>query len=333
MIIKPSFKYLTLLALPLATLTNFASTAAAFEPEGKVECIAPSDPGGGWDFTCRSVGNVMQELDLVPANVQTINMAGAGGGVAFAHTVSKRAGDDHLLVAASTATTTRLAQGQFPGLSADQVNWIGALGADYGIIAVAADSEIDDLNELMESLKEDPRSVKFAGGSAKGGWDHLKVLIAAQAADVENLPRIAYLSYNNGGEALTQVIGGHVDAFTGDITEAQGFMESGDLRVLAVLSEERLPGDMADVPTAREQGIDAIGPNWRGFYMPADVSEEAEAYWTDAMDTIYESEEWQSVMTQNGLMPFHMTAGEFEEFVLNQINEIEQLSKDIGLIQ
>jgi putative tricarboxylic transport membrane protein len=333
MIIKPSFKYLTLLALPLATLTTFASTAAAFEPEGKVECIAPSDPGGGWDFTCRSVGNVMQELDLVPANVQTINMAGAGGGVAFAHTVSKRAGDDHLLVAASTATTTRLAQGQFPGLSADQVNWIGALGADYGIIAVAADSEIDDLNELMESLKEDPRSVKFAGGSAKGGWDHLKVLIAAQAADVENLPRIAYLSYNNGGEALTQVIGGHVDAFTGDITEAQGFMESGDLRVLAVLSEERLPGDMADVPTAREQGIDAIGPNWRGFYMPADVSEEAEAYWTDAMDTIYESAEWQSVMTQNGLMPFHMTAGEFEEFVLNQINEIEQLSKDIGLIQ
>ncbi|MGY4876924.1 Bug family tripartite tricarboxylate transporter substrate binding protein [Vreelandella aquamarina] len=333
MTFKPSLKYVTLLALPLATMTTFASSAAAFEPEGKVECIAPSDPGGGWDFTCRSVGNVMQELDLVPANVQTINMAGAGGGVAFAHTVSKRAGDDHLMVAASTATTTRLAQGQFPGLSADMVNWVGALGADYGIIAVGADSEIDDLNELMDRLKEDPRSVKFAGGSAKGGWDHLKVLIAAQAADVENLPRIAYLSYNNGGEALTQVIGGHVDAFTGDITEAQGFMESGDLRVLAVLSEERLPGDLAEIPTAREQGIDALGPNWRGFYMPADVSEDAQAYWTDAMDTIYQSEEWQSVMAQNGLMPFHMTAGEFEDFVLNQIKDIEQLSKDIGLIQ
>lgn len=77
MILKPAFKYITLLALPLAAVTAFSSTAAAFEPEGKVECIAPSDPGGGWDFTCRSVGNVMQELDLVPANVQTINMAGA----------------------------------------------------------------------------------------------------------------------------------------------------------------------------------------------------------------------------------------------------------------
>ncbi|MBS9404201.1 tripartite tricarboxylate transporter substrate binding protein [Halomonas sp. TRM85114] len=319
--------------LAVAALTVSAGSAMAFEPEGKVECIAPSDPGGGWDFTCRSVGNVLQDLDLVPGNVQTINMAGAGGGVAFGHTISKRAGDDHLLVAASTATTTRLAQGQFPDMTADMVNWIGALGADYGIIAVSADSEYEDLNDVMDALKEDPRSVKFAGGSAKGGWDHLKVLIAAQDAGIENLPRIAYLSYNNGGEALTQVIGGHVEAFTGDITEAQGFMESGDLKVLAVLSEERLPGEYEDIPTAMEQGIDAVGPNWRGFYMPADISDEAKQYWTDAMDTVYASDEWKSVMKQNGLMPFHMTAGEFEQFVLDQIEDIEQLSKDIGLIQ
>ncbi|WP_372610960.1 Bug family tripartite tricarboxylate transporter substrate binding protein [Halomonas sp.] len=328
MITRTPLKLIVVAAFTLGT-----GSAMAFEPQGKVECIAPSDPGGGWDFTCRSVGNVLQDLDLVSGNVQTINMAGAGGGVAYSHTVSKRSGDDHLLVAASTATTTRLAQGQFPGMTADMVNWIGALGADYGIIAVTEDSEIQDLNALMDALKEDPRSVKFAGGSAKGGWDHLKVLIAADAAGVENLPRIAYLSYNNGGEALTQVIGGHVDAFTGDISEAQGFMESGDLRVLAVLSEERLPGDLSEIPTAREQGIDALGPNWRGFYMPADISDDAKAYWTEAMDTIYASEEWQSVMTQNGLMPFHMTAGEFEDFVLNQIVDIEQLSKDIGLIQ
>ncbi|OHY97838.1 tripartite tricarboxylate transporter substrate-binding protein, partial [Salinicola sp. MIT1003] len=270
-----------------AALALTASGAMAFEPAGKVECIAPSDPGGGWDFTCRSVGNVLEELELVPASVQTINMAGAGGGVAFAHTVSKRKGDDQLLVAASTATTTRLAQGQFPGMNVDMVNWIGAVGADYGVIAVSKDSPYHDLNELMDAMKEDPRSVKFAGGSANGGWDHLKVLIAAKAAGVENLPRIPYLSYNNGGEAMTQVIGGHVDAFTGDITETQGFLESGDLRVLAVLSDERLPGDLSNIPTAKEQGIDAVGPNWRGFYMPADIDEDAKQYWVDAVDKLY----------------------------------------------
>lgn len=319
--------------LAAATLTLGASVAMAFEPSGKVECIAPSDPGGGWDFTCRSVGNVLEQLDLVPRSVQTINMAGAGGGVAYAHTVSKRAGDEQLLVAASTATTTRLAQGQFQGLDADMVNWIGALGADYGVIAVSKDSKYQDLPALMNALKEDPRSVKFAGGSAKGGWDHLKVLIAAKEAGVENLPRIPYLSYNNGGEAMTQVVGGHIDAFTGDITEAQGFMESGDLRVLAVLSDERLPGEFSDLPTAKEQGIDAVGPNWRGFYMPADISDDAKQYWIDAMDTVYQSDEWKQTMKQNGLMPFHMSAAEFEEFVKGQIDDIESLSKEIGLIK
>ncbi|SOC55875.1 putative tricarboxylic transport membrane protein [Chromohalobacter canadensis] len=328
MALKTPLKLVMAAALALGT-----SSAMAFEPEGKVECIAPSDPGGGWDFTCRSVGNVMEELDLVPGSVQTLNMAGAGGGVAYAHTVSKRAGDDQLLVAASTATTTRLAQGQFQGLDADMVNWVGALGADYGVIAVSKDSPYQNLNELMDALQEDPRSVKFAGGSAKGGWDHLKVLIAAQAADVDNLPRIPYLSYNNGGEAMTQVVGGHVDAFTGDITEAQGFMESGDLRVLAVLSDERLPGEFSDIPTAKEQGIDAVGPNWRGFYMPADVSDEAKQYWIDAVDELYASDEWKKVMKSNGLMPFHVSGAEFEEFVHQQIKDIQALSKEIGLIK
>ncbi|WP_456267893.1 tripartite tricarboxylate transporter substrate-binding protein [Kushneria sp. AK178] len=316
------------LALPMA-----AQAADDYQPTGKIECIAPSDPGGGWDFTCRNVGNVLQDLDLVPGNVQTINMAGAGGGVAYAHTVSKRAGDEDLIVAASTATTSRLAQGQFQGMDADMVNWIGALGADYGVIAVSADSEYQNLNELMDALKENPRSVKFAGGSAKGGWDHLKVLMAARAAGVDSLPRIPYLYYNNGGEALTQVVGGHVDAFTGDITEAQGFMESGDLKVLAVLSEERLPGELSDIPTAREQGIDAVGPNWRGFYMPADISDEAKQYWIDAMDTVYASDQWKEIMKNNGLMPFHATGEEFETFVHDQIEEIRALSQDIGLIK
>ncbi|WP_251979032.1 Bug family tripartite tricarboxylate transporter substrate binding protein [Salinicola avicenniae] len=316
-----------------AALVATAGSAMAFEPAGKVECIAPSDPGGGWDFTCRSVGNVLESLDLVPASVQTINMAGAGGGVAFAHTVSKRSGDDQVLVAASTATTTRLAQNQFPGMDADMVNWIGAVGADYGVIAVSADSEYQNLNDLMAAMQEDPRSVKFAGGSANGGWDHLKVLIAAKAAGVENLPRIPYLSYNNGGEAMTQVIGGHVDAFTGDISETQGFLESGDLRILAVLSDERLPGEFADIPTAKEQGIDAVGPNWRGFYMPADIDDDAKQYWVDAVDELYASDEWKEVMRSNGLMPFHPEAGEFDSFVQQQIEDIHALSQEIGLIQ
>ncbi|MBE03263.1 tripartite tricarboxylate transporter substrate-binding protein [Marinobacter lutaoensis] len=311
----------------------FSMSALAWQPSGKVECLAPADPGGGWDFTCRSVGNVMQKLGLVSGSVQTINMAGAGGGVAYAHTVSKRANDSNLLVAASTATTTRLAQKQFPGMDVDMVTWVGALGADYGIIAVGKDSPYHNLKDLMAALKDNPKSVKFAGGSARGGWDHLKVLIAAKAAGVDKLPAIPYLSYNNGGEAMTQVVGGQVDAFTGDISEATGFMESGDLRVLAVLADERLPGKFGNIPTAKEQGIDAVGPNWRGFYMPKGADEEAKKYWVEAIDTLYASDEWRQVMQSNGLIPFHPPAGEFESFVRNQVRDIETLSREIGLLK
>ncbi|MGM8851878.1 Bug family tripartite tricarboxylate transporter substrate binding protein [Salinicola halophyticus] len=317
----------------LSLLPILSPLAFAYEPAAKTECIAPADPGGGWDFTCRNAANVFKDLGLVPKTMQTINMAGAGGGVAYAHTVSKRSGDEDLLVAASTSTATRLAQNQFPGMDASMVNWLGTIGADYGVIAVAKDSPYQNLDDLMKAMKEDPRAVKFAGGSANGGWDHLKVLIAAKAAGVKNLPRIPYLSYNNGGEAITQLIGGHVDAFTGDVTETQGFLKSGDMRVLAVLSDERLPGDLSDIPTAKEQGIDAIGANWRGFYMPADVSEDARDYWTNAINTLYESDEWKNVMRRSGLMPFRYSGEAFNEFVNQQIQDIQSLSKEIGLIQ
>jgi len=172
------------------------SQAQAFEQARSAECIAPANPGGGWDFTCRSVGKALVDLQYIKGNVQTVNMSGAGGGVAFAHTVSKRGKDDALIVAASTATTTRLAQGQFPGMNADQVKWVGTLGADYGVIAVSKDSPYQNLNQVMEALKGDPNAVKFAGGSATGGWDHLKVLLAAKEAKVDNLPKIKYLAFS-----------------------------------------------------------------------------------------------------------------------------------------
>ena len=320
----------------IATATfTLAAQASAFEQSRTAECIAPANPGGGWDFTCRSVGKVLADLGYISGNVQTVNMPGAGGGVAFAHTISKRDDDSALIVAASTATTTRLAQGQFVGMDQDMVRWVGALGADYGVIAVSKDSPYQTLNALMDALKADPNAVKFGGGSAAGGWDHLKVLIAGRSAGIEkaNLPKVKYLAYSGGGEAITQVVGGHIEAYTGDISEAQGFMESGDLRVLAVLSEERLPAPLDNIPTAREQNIDAVAPNWRGFYVPKNVSNEAYQWWVDTLDGVYNSDNWKAVMVQNGLMPFHKSGADFDEYVQQQVDSIREISTEIGLIK
>ena len=320
--------------LCLAAAVAIAATipAAAFEP-GNAECIAPANPGGGWDFTCRQAGKALYDTGKTKAPVQVTNMSGGGGAVAYAAVVAKRNEDDNLIVAASTATTTRLAQGQYAGFTADQVRWLGALGADYGVIAVAKDSNIQTLKELLDTVRADPTSISIAGGSAVGGWDHLKVLIAAKAAGIDNLRSIKYVAFQGGGEAVTQLLGGHVQAFTGDISETKGFMESGDVRVLAVLAAERLPGDLADIPTAREQGIDAIGANWRGFYAPGKMSDDAYAFWSDSLQAVYKSPEWRKVMTDNGLMPFGLSGAELTEFVAKQVADIKVLSQEIGLIK
>lgn len=313
-------------------VSAFAGPVSAFEPD-TTECIAPANPGGGWDFTCRQVGKTLQELGLIPGTMQVTNLAGGGGGVAFAQVVNKRNEENNLIVAASSATATRLAQGAYPGNSMEQVRWLATVGADYGIIAVARDSEIETLPELMDRIKADPASVAIAGGSAVGGWDHLKVLLAATKAGIEDVRTIKYVAFDGGGEAVTQLLAGSVQAFTGDASEAKGFVDSGDIKVIAVLSPERLEGDFASFPTAREQGIDAIGANWRGFYAPGGMSDEAYDYWVEAIGTLYDSPEWKTVMAQNGLAPLDLRGAEFQDFVAESVASITDLSRQIGLIK
>ena len=322
----------SLLAAAALALAPFAATAQDFTPENP-ECIAPANPGGGWDFTCRQVGKTMQDLDLIPSTMQVVNLSGGGGGVAYAEVVNKRNDDNDLIVAASSATATRLAQNAFPGNTMDQVRWIGSIGADYGVIAVAADSDIGTLPELMDRIKEDPTSISIGGGSAVGGWDHLKVLIAAQKSGIEDVRTVKYIAFAGGGEAVTQLLAGSLQAFTGDLSEAKGFVESGDIKVLAVLAPERLGGEFSEFPTAKEQGIDAIGANWRGFYAPGNMSDEAYNYWVDAVDTLYDTEEWKAVMETNGLAPLDLQGDEFQQFVADSVQNITDLSKEIGILQ
>ncbi len=317
--------------------TGGAIAAAVFALSGVAasaqECIAPANPGGGWDFTCRQVGKSLQDLGLIDQTMQVVNLAGGGGGVAFAEVVNKRGEDNELIVAASAATATRLAQGAYPGNTMDQVRWLAAIGADYGVIAVAADSAVNTLPELLDQIKADPASVSVAGGSAVGGWDHLKVLIAANAYGIEDVRSVKYIAFDGGGEAVTQLLAGSVQAFTGDISEAKGFVDSGDIKVIAVLAPERLPGEFADFPTAKEQGIDAIGANWRGFYAPGGMTDEAYGDWVGKIGDLYASDEWKEVMAANGLAPLDLQGADFQNFVAESVGQIQTISKEIGIIK
>ena len=259
-------------------------------------------------------------------------MAGAGGGVAFANVATERTDDADLIVAASSATTTRLAQNAFAGMTADMVRFVGAIGADPGVIVVAKDSPFKNLSEMVEAIKANPGSVAFAGGSAVGGFDHMKPLQVMKAAGFNDITKIKYIGVDGGADAITQTVGGFTQAMTGDMSEIVGFLKSGDVRALAVLTEERVPG-FEDIPTAREQGFDVVAVNWRGLYVPKNITDDQFNTWADRLAKVAASAEWQKAMTDNGLAPFTKVGGDFQGWVDGVVASTVELSKEIGVIQ
>lgn len=296
------------------------------------ECIAPANPGGGWDLTCRAVGQALVEAGIPPGPVRTVNRPGAGGGVAFAHTVGRRQGDGSVLVAASPATTLRLAQGQYGRLTETDVRWIGAIGTEYGIVAVASGSPWRTLPDLMDAWRADPAAVVSSGGSAVAGQDHMKLLLLAREAGLE--PRLVrYVPFDGGGEAMTALLGRFVHVFSGEASEVEGQLAAGNLRILAVLAGERLGGELASVPTAREQGFDVVWPTWRGFYVPGGLEEARYAAWAEDLGRLAGSEAWDRVRGTHRLREFTLTGEAFERFVYEQVEEFRELSRDLGLIR
>ena len=296
------------------------------------ECIAPANPGGGWDFTCRQIGKLLYDLKQVDQPVQVTNMAGAGGGVAYNYVVTERNDDPDLIVAASSATTTRLAQNAFAGMTADQVRFVGAIGADPGVIVVAKDSPFQTLKDLVEAIKADPGSVAFAGGSAAGGFDHMKPLQVLEAGGFTDIRKVKYIAVDGGADAITQTIGGHTQAMTGDMSETIGFLKSGDIRILAVLTDERVPG-FDNIPTAKEQGYDVVAVNWRGLYVPKGISDDQFNAWAEKLQAVADSAEWKQIMADNGLAPFTKVGADFQTWIDGVIADTTKMSKEIGVIQ
>ena len=320
-----------LLLVATAMLILPVSQSLAFEPENP-ECIAPAGPGGGWDFICRTTAKNLFQLKLIKKSMQVVNMSGGGGGVAFAHVTKERNNDNDLIVAASTSTSARLAQGIYKGSTAESVYWLATFGAEYGVLAVSKDSQYKNLKELMDDVVANPRSVAFAGGSSVGGFDHIKPMLVARKAGLKDVRQLKYVAYSGGGEAITGLLSGAVQVMSGDFSEVRGFYESGDVRILAVLAPQRLKG-FPNIPTAKEQGYDVIGANWRGLYMPKGASAEAKEFWTNAIKKMTESEAFQKDLEAKAIEPFNNFGPDMDKFVKESIKDIADLSREIGILK
>jgi len=157
-------------------------------------------------------------------------------------------------------------------------------------------------------------------------------LMILQRSGISDVRAIKYIGVDGGADAITQTVGGFTQAMTGDMSEIVGFLKSGDVRALAVLTDERVPG-FESIPTAVEQGVDVVAVNWRGLYVPKGVSDDVFNQWAERLQAVADSAEWKEAMAANGLAPFTKVGSNFQNYIDGVVSDIRKLSKDIGVIQ
>jgi putative tricarboxylic transport membrane protein len=316
--------------LAATALLPVAAQAQGFTPQNP-ECIAPAAPGGGFDLTCRLTTRMLSELGIVGPAIRTQNMPGGIGAVAINHINAQRRADPNVIVAVSTGSWVNMAQGRFGRFGENDVRWIGTIGADFGVLAVRRDSRFTTLADLMAALRADAASVPMGAGGAVGSQDWHKAALVARAAGADPR-RIRYVPFEGGGQAMAALLGGHIQLFPGDASEVRGQVEAGEVRLLAVLAPQRLPGVFANIPTAREQGVEVDWPIVRGFYGPPQMPDAAYNFWVDALRRLHAHPGWAEARNGQGLFEFNMLGAEYEALAKRRTAEFRQLARDVGLV-
>ncbi len=289
--------------------------------------MAPASPGGGWDQTARTMQEVLQ-ADGISTSVQVQNVPGAGGTVGLAQFVSQNAGKGDQLIVGGFVMVGAILTNASPVSLAD-VTPIARLTGEYEAIVVPTSSDIQDINGLVEKLKADPGAVSWAGGSA-GGTDHIAVGLIAKAAGVDPT-KINYIAYSGGGEALAAILGSQVTAGVSGLGEFKAQADAGALRILAVTSEERIPG--VDAPTLKESGLDVVLQNWRMVAAAPGISDEQKAAISADIEKMVNSDAWKTALETKGWANTYLAGDAFKAQLDADIASTSAVLKDIGLVK
>ena len=289
--------------------------------------MAPAAPGGGWDQTARSLQQVMQS-EGISGNVQVVNVPGAGGTIGLAQFASQQKGNPNALIVGGYVMVGAILTNQSPVTLAD-VTPIARLTGEYEAVVVPANSDIQNIGQLVEKLKADPGSVSWAGGSA-GGVDHIGAGLIAKAAGVDPT-KINYIAYSGGGEALAAILGGQVTVGISSYGEFQAQVAAGTLRLLAVSSAERIEG--ADAPTLKESGLDVVLQNWRMVAAAPGLTDEQKAAVAADVEKLAKSAAWQETLKTKNWQDTYLAGAAFDEQLAKDITATEAILKDIGLVK
>ncbi|WP_027909506.1 tripartite tricarboxylate transporter substrate binding protein [Pseudomonas sp. URMO17WK12:I4] len=305
--------------------------AAHADQPNRPECIAPSKPGGGFDLTCKLAQAGLKDNKILKTPMRVTYMPGGIGAVAYNAIVANRRNDPGTLVAFSGASLLNLALGKYGRFDENEVQWLTTIGTDYGTLAVRDDSPYKNLDDVVKALKKDPKSIVVGGGGSIGGQGWMKIALLAKAAGI-NPSELRYAAFEGGSEHYMALMGKHVDLVTGSASEIAS-QKGNNIRTLAVFSEERLPGDLAEIPTAREQGYEIQWPLIRGYFLGPDVPQEQVQWWRDSFAKLEASPEFERYMVDRDVLPMYVSGDELQALVKKQVAEYRELGREFGLVE
>ena len=321
-------KYRATLIAALALCAAPLAHAQGWSPQKNVEIVVGSAPGGSNDKTARTVERIVTLNKLVPGSLTVVNKPGGGSNIAFTY-VQQHAGDPHYLMVGTPSLLTNHITG-LSKLHYNDYTPIASLFNDYVVFAVNAASPIKTGRDLIERLKKDPKSVTIGFATVLGSHNHIAagLLMKTIGGNARDLKVVAH---KGSADAITNLLGGHIDLVTTAAGNIAAHVASGRLRVVGVAAEKRFPGALADLPTWKEQGVNLVFGGWRGILAPKGLTPQQSAYWEGVLRKATETAEWKSDIEKNFWADDFVAGERFRKDLDQDYAAMKAVLVDLGL--
>lgn len=305
----------------------FEEAHAQWKPQKTVELVVSAAPGGNQDLTARAIQGIWESRKIV-SPVVIMNKPGGGGALAYTY-FRQHAPDPHyLMMLAPTMFTSRITgKGTF---DINDVTPIALLFNEYIFTTVKADSPISSGRDLIQRLKAAPDSLSVAVATAVGNHIHMGIALPMKAAGVD-IKRMKIVAFKSSGQSLTALLGGHVDVAASTFAAVLPHVTAGRLRIVGMSAPQRMRGILADVPTWKEQGADAVFDSWRGVVGPKGMEAEHVKFWGAAFAALSETEEWKKDVEKNFRVNNYLSGSEAHRYWDAQYKVLEEALTDLGL--
>jgi putative tricarboxylic transport membrane protein len=319
----------TYLLLAAGLVITAGSAAQGWRPERAIEIITSSDAGGSNDQVARVIQKLVQDARQVPTPINVMNKPGGNQTIAVVYLNSFAANPHYLLLANPTLFGNQLAG--ITQTSYLDLTPVALLINEHSAISVRAASPFKTMRDVIDKLKADPTALAI-GTVARGGPNHLTLALALRAGGVE-VRKLKVAIFKTNADSMTALAGGHLDLVVSSVGSALPQIQAGGARMLAVAAPRRLSGQLAQVPTLKEQGINSSLDSWRAIFGPKNMPAAGVAYWEEVLAKMTSSAEWKKEAENRDWDPQFMRSKEFAKYLEVEYADTKLIMTELGLVK